>query len=214
VTDHTARGRLVILLIAGIPVTMFLAATWLWYYVARGDLDLVGSLGTHNSGTLVEPPRQIDEARLLDESGKELSFAALEPRWTLLVPAAGGVCGESCEQSLYLTRQIHVAMGKDRLQLQRIFVGQAPAAATPLDLVALRDNRPPPVSLADFLQSDHTGMLPVTLAGQAFARLFAEYQQDPTTWYLVDPRGWIMMSYNAGVSYKGVISDLKFLLNN
>ena len=42
-------------LIAGIPLTMILAATWLWYFVVRGDLDLVCALGTANQGTLVQP---------------------------------------------------------------------------------------------------------------------------------------------------------------
>ena len=37
---------------------------------------------------------------------------------------------------------------------------------------------------------------------------------NPSTWYLVDPAGWIMMSYNSEVSYKDVISDLKLLLKN
>ena len=61
-TDNRTNNRMVLLLIAGIPVTMILGATWLWYFVVRGDLDLVGTLGTANRGALVQPPRQIDEA--------------------------------------------------------------------------------------------------------------------------------------------------------
>ena len=44
--------------------------------------------------------------------------------------------------------------------------------------------------------------------------LFAEYRNDPARWYLVDPAGWIMMSYSTDNSYKDVIADLKFLLKN
>jgi hypothetical protein len=44
--------------------------------------------------------------------------------------------------------------------------------------------------------------------------LFAEYRADPGRWYLVDPSGWIMMSYNRDNSYKDVMADLKFLLKN
>ena len=44
--------------------------------------------------------------------------------------------------------------------------------------------------------------------------LFEEYRVDRSTWYLVDPAGWIMMSYNGEVSYKDVMADLKFLLKN
>ena len=59
------KSRLTLLLIMGIPVTMILTATWLWYFVVQGDLDLVGKLGTSNRGTLVEPPRQIDGSRVV-----------------------------------------------------------------------------------------------------------------------------------------------------
>ena len=38
-TDTTNNNRLVLLLIAGIPVTMILAASWLWYFVVEGDLE-------------------------------------------------------------------------------------------------------------------------------------------------------------------------------
>jgi hypothetical protein len=44
--------------------------------------------------------------------------------------------------------------------------------------------------------------------------LFPEQQGDPTTWYLVDPAGWVMMAYDNQVPYKDVIADLKFLLKN
>ena len=44
--DSTRANRTVLLLIGGLPVTMILLATWLWYYVASGELDIVGLLGT------------------------------------------------------------------------------------------------------------------------------------------------------------------------
>ncbi len=48
--NQTRNNRLVLLMIAGIPLTMILAATWLWYFVVQGDLDIVGRLGTANAG--------------------------------------------------------------------------------------------------------------------------------------------------------------------
>ena len=49
-TDRQTNNRMVLLLIAGVPLIMILSATWLWYFVVRGDLDLVGTLGTANRG--------------------------------------------------------------------------------------------------------------------------------------------------------------------
>ena len=74
-TDRQTNNRMVLLLIAGVPVTMILGATWLWYFVVRGDLDLIGTLGTANRGALVQPPRQIGDYALRDDAGHTGSMA-------------------------------------------------------------------------------------------------------------------------------------------
>lgn len=208
------NNRLVLLMIAGIPLTMILMASWLWYFVVRGDLDLVGVLGTANRGTLVQPPRQLDEFELFEQTGVPIKYADLERRWAMLVPQAAGACGEACEQRLYLTRQIHVAMGKEFSRLRRLFVSEDAVADIDLAVTGLSDGRPAPPGFARLLADQHRGLKALRLETGAYQRLFAEHTADPTTWYLVDPAGWIMMSYNSEVSYKDVISDLKFLLKN
>ncbi len=212
---ENTQGRMVLLLIAGIPLTMILAATWLWYFVARGDLDLVGALGTANQGTLVQPPRQIDDYELLDESGRRMRYADLDPRWTMVVPGRGARCGEDCEHSLYLTRQIRTAMGKDYNRLRRFHVSEAGPGGTRLTVQTLSDGQPAPGGNLDgFLEQEHGKLQAFSLSTDSYNALFGEHGVDETTWYLVDPAGWVMMSYNKGVAYKDVISDLKFLLKN
>ncbi len=208
------NNRMVLLLIAGIPVTMLLASTWLWWFVVRGDLDLVGAIGTANQGDLVQPPRQIDEAMIYRQDGAEFEYSELKPRWTLLVPARGGICDEHCEHSLYMTRQIHVAVGKEFNRIQRIYANEAPVEETSLAVSRLSDDRPAPASLAELLEEEHRGLLALTLGHDVHTALFEEQLADSTTWYLVDPAGWIMMSYDSQDHYKDVISDLKFLLKN
>ena len=53
------RARTVLLLIAGIPVSMMLAATVLWWAVDSGHVDVLGSVGTANHGALITPPRSL-----------------------------------------------------------------------------------------------------------------------------------------------------------
>lgn len=212
--DKQTNNRMVLLLVAGLPVTMILGATWLWYYVARGELDLVGSLGTANRGALVQPPRQIDEAGLTTPEGAPFTYAEAEHRWTMVVPAAGGDCDSICEKNLYLTRQIHVAMGKDFNRLRRVYASDTGPGETQLTSPQLSDDHPAPASFEDFLAQEHKGLQPVVLASGEFSQLFAETGTDSSTWYLVDPAGWIMMSYNQDLTYKDVIADLKFLLKN
>ena len=208
------NNRLVLLMIAGIPLTMILMASWLWYFVVRGDLDLVGVLGTANRGTLVQPPRQLDDFELSEQTGVPIKYADLERRWTMLVPQAAGACDQACEQRLYLTRQIHVAMGKEFGRLRRLFMSEDAVADIGLAVAELSDGRPAPPGFARLLADEHRGLKALRLETGAYANLFAEHMADPSTWYLVDPAGWIMMSYDSEVSYKDVISDLKFLLKN
>lgn len=208
------NNRLVLLLIAGIPLTMILAASWLWFFVMRGDLDLVGMLGTANRGDLVQPPRQFADHKLLDDGGRPFAYGDREPRWSLVVVNPGETCDQDCEHNLYMTRQIHVAMGKEFSRIRRLYVGELPPAETGLSVEGLSDGSPLPASFAEYLETGHRGIVPLHVSSPEFVTLFPEQQFDPRLWYLADPAGWVMMTYNAEVSYKDVIADLKFLLKN
>lgn len=213
-TQTANNSRLVLLLIAGIPLTMILAASWLWYFVVRGDLDIVGALGTANNGQLLEPPRQLAEAGLLDGDGGAFDFAELEPQWSFVVPNVGDVCDAQCEKLLYLTRQIHLAMGKEYNRIRRFYISDSSVARTHLEVEALSDDHPLPPGFPAYLEREHGQLRALEVNGATLSRLFAEHLSTPDTWYLVDPAGWIMMSYDSSVSYKDVIADLKFLLKN
>jgi hypothetical protein len=212
-TEKKGNNRMVLLLIAGIPVTVILIATWLWYYVAQGELDLVGMLGTSNSGELVEPPRPLEQLELAKADGESATYSEMDRKWTFLIPG-GSSCGAICENTLYTTRQIHIAMGGDFNRIQRVYIGLGSPGHTALDIPSLSDNRPAPADFTQLLVSEHDDLRPLILKAEPFKVLFPEFLIDPSIWYLVDPAGWIMMSYTSEVSYKGVMSDLKFLLKN
>ncbi len=206
-------NRLVLLTIIGLPVTMFLTATWLWYYVENGHLDLVSVLGTANRGQLLDPPRQIDEVELHAASGPQ-RYADLPPKWSFVVVNRGERCAETCESNLYTTRQIHKALGKYFDRIDRLYISDVPVADSTLAVESLSDASPAPATFAQYLEQQHTDLLPLSVATEASLGLFPEWTGDNSTWYLADPAGWVMMSYNSGISYKEVIADLKFLLKN
>ena len=211
--DQTKNNRLIFLSIVGIPITIVLAATWLWFFVAKGDLDLVAILGTSNNGTLVQPPRHLDDGGLYEAGGAAFTYADLSPQWTFLIPG-GSTCDTGCEEVLYLTRQIHLAMGKELKRIRRFYVSDTAVADTQFAVAMLSDKHPAPANFEEYLAAQQRGLKAYTLSGEHHALLFGEYSIDPGTWYLVDPAGWIMMSYNSEVSYKDVMADLKFLLKN
>lgn len=207
-------GRMVLLLIAGIPVTMILAATWLWWFVMRGELDLVSALGTANKGDLVQPPRPLPEFSLMTDSGMVLPWTNRQHQWTLLVAHAGKRCAETCESRLYLTRQIHIALGKEFNRVRRYYIGDHAPRTTVLAVAALSDDKPVPDSFAGLLEREHQGITGLQVTPDTYRELFPETLEDPSTWYLVDPAGWVMMTYAGDDTYRDVISDLKFLLKN
>lgn len=213
VNEQRAGNRMILLLIAGIPVMVILIATWLWYYVVQGDLDLVAALGTSNSGTLVQPPRELQDVDLVEGGALPFRYGELDPKWSFVIPGVAS-CDLICEKSLYTTRQIHIALGKEFNRIRRVYVSDTASADTALDITRLTDDHPAPASFDAYLQDEHRGLKAVKINPAQHAELFREYADNRATWYLVDPAGWIMMSYDGEVSYKGVISDLKFLLKN
>lgn len=193
------NNRSILLMIAGIPVMVLLASTWLWYYVSSGQLDLVSILGTANQGTLVQPPREISTLRLRDSSGAQLTLPAAEdPKWTLLIPALAG-CDEPCRQLVYYTRQIRTAMGKYTHRIDRVLLG--------MDAVP---------DLDEALLAEHPGLKVVYTPAPDWTRLMqgAARAEDRPAYYLVDPAGWVMMYYLAADDGKDVMADLKFLIKN
>jgi len=206
-------GRLTLLLIAGIPVTVILAATWMWYFVASGQLDLVGALGTANKGDLVQPPRRVRDAGLMDRSGNSWQPGADgRATWTLVVPQRSPRCDTGCEARLFETRQIHMALGKEMGRVDRALVSTAEEVSLAVD--SLSDERPLPADFDAYVERDQRGLVLLHGGDEAFARLFPELDAEPASWYLMDPGGWIMMRYDPSVGYKDVISDLKFLIKN
>lgn len=220
------------LLIAGLPVTMILAATWLWYFVERGDIDIVGALGTANSGEILSNPANIRSRSFTASDGSETSLDALEPKWTFMVVNSGEICDATCSELLYLTRQIRIAIGRDFHRIQRVMMVDLPAdtiriqtstgaesaqerieggavteAIDNASTIAAAGETP----LLDAIESEH----PDVSVWQAGSEpVVPERHAADSAWYLVDPSGWVMMRYSSEVNYKDVIGDLKFLLKN
>lgn len=207
------NGRAVLLLIAGIPLTMILAASWLWYFVVEGDLDIVGTLGTANHGELIQPPRQIAELVFRDDAGAAFDWRDVEPRWTMLLVNRGGVCGANCERRLYTTRQIHVALGREFNRVRRVMVSDTAPGQVRVSPAPDRASAELPADLRGFAEASHAGLL-LLRTDKAALETIAPAAEAAGHWYLVDPAGWVMMRVRDDQPYKDVIKDMKFLLKN
>ena len=212
-TSNQGGGRAILLLIAGLPVTMILASTWLWYFVERGDVDIIGALGTANSGELLAEPINIRELEFAATDGSTVGLSSIEPKWTMLLVNDGATCDTACNELLYITRQIRIAIGRDYQRTQRLLI-----VDTPIDLIQSNDDggdtegpSDDTMPLMPQLERDHFDLNVWRREDQA---VLPEGQSEPSAWYLVDPSGWVMMRYTTDVNYKDVIGDIKFLLKN
>ncbi len=209
-TNNRTGGRAILLLIAGLPVTMILASTWLWYFVERGEIDIIGALGTANSGELLPEPLNIRALEFEAADGSLASLANSEPKWTLMLVNDGPTCDANCNELLYLTRQIRIAIGRDYQRTQRLLVVDTPIDTIQSSGETSADNTYAGALLPQ-LEREHVD-LKVWLRNDQ--TVVPDGQLMPNSWYLVDPSGWVMMRYPTEVNYKDVIGDLKFLLKN
>lgn len=209
------RARRILLLITGIPVAMMLAATALWWIVEAGYVNVVDRFGTANHGDLITPPRSVSEIVFRHEGVAEVLWRDLPVKWRLLVVQRGETCDIVCQQQLYQTRQIHLALGKDFNRVDRVLWSDT----APDGVLLVRDelsqgDGAKPLSLAAWLAREHQGLTPLTLPPSMLEALVPEASLSPAQWYVVDPAGWIMMRMSDELHYKDVISDLRFLLKH
>ncbi|RYX92878.1 MAG: hypothetical protein EOO28_20235 [Comamonadaceae bacterium] len=174
----TVRGRwkmLAVLLICASPVL----ASYFMYYVVRPE-------GRRNFGELIDPQRPLPALTATPLKGAPVLLTSLKDQW-LLVSVSGGACQASCEQNLYLQRQLRESLGKEKERLDRVWLVNDDAAVPEKLLPALAASsvlRVAPAELSSWL---------VPAAGH----------QLEDHLYLVDPLGNWMMRFPANIDAEG-----------
>ena len=174
---RTSAGRwkmILVLLICALPVI----ASYFTYYVVRPE-------GRRNFGELIDPQRSLPDIFAKSQDGKSENLRALKGQW-LLLSVGSGACDEACAHNLYLQRQLHTSLGKDRDRVERVWMiaDEKPADEKPVDAAlraAITDAvilRVKTSQLADWLRAGEGKRLSDHL-------------------YLVDPMGNWMMRFPA-----------------
>lgn len=189
-TDGAGRGRLKLVLLAAIVAAPLLTAYALYYSGWRPPRYA-------NYGELVQPPRALADAELVELDGKAFRLSSLRGKW-LYVYFGSSDCAERCLNILHKTRQAIIAQEKHMDRVRRLFV--------------LTDGGTPAV-LADRFRDERGLYLarPAPAALPALVRDFA-VPAGPDRIYLVDPLGNLMMTYPAEAEPSGMRKDLARLL--
>lgn len=174
---------------------VLLVATFVLPFVLGTGLYLSGwrpeKFGNH--GDLIQPPRAMPEAGLLQADGHPLPTAELRGKWLLMLPVEGS-CGASCRDSLQQMSQVHLALNKEQSRLRRVLIsteGSPPLAElrqTYPDLLVAKVDSEAATAWASALDNTGQGLL------------------------ISDPLGNIIMRYDEAAEMRGVYKDLERLL--
>lgn len=176
--QRTRMGRwqmLLVLLICAAPVV----ASYLTYYVVRPQTRSV-------FGTLVDPQRPLPDLVGVAPDGSASNLRSLKGQW-LLVTVSGGACDATCQQYLYMQRQLRESLGKEKDRVDRVWLINDDGPIAPALLPALQGAtvlRVAPAPLAAWLAPQQ---------GHALAEHL----------YLVDPLGNWMMRFPPGLDLAG-----------
>jgi cytochrome oxidase Cu insertion factor (SCO1/SenC/PrrC family) len=145
---------------------------------------------TSNYGELL-PPRPVTDQDFARAEGGAFRFESLRGKW-VLVASDSGACAEACQAKLTTMRQVRLALGRNAIRVERVFVAD--------------DLAPPSPALAAEYPGQVVAVTPRGLTlppGAGHDRAFI---------YLLDPRGDVMMRFPAQADSKRMLKDLGRLL--
>ncbi len=153
---------------------------------------------TTNHGALLDPAFTLSPFKHQTIAGELFSNIDVEKVWTL-VHFVNGDCDEACSRSLYKTRQLRLALGKDIDRLKRIAILN-PAGQSDSNL-KMWASHPDLTVLINAEQG--IGAQIKTMAGKFYT--------NENALFLIDPLGNVMMHFPATLEPKLIKKDLRKL---
>ena len=193
--DTTLRNLRTILALAALFVLPVVGSFWLYYGASWRPA------GHLNRGELIRPARPLPNLSLpiVSSAGVQPSAAptanVFSKRWALVYVADGG-CDRSCRYALFVMRQTWLALNKDAPRVERVFLATGNCCA------------------ASALSSAQAGLIVQNASVSSGAELLAVFPREDRDEmiFLVDPLGNLMMRYDLRRDPKGLLQDLRLLL--
>jgi cytochrome oxidase Cu insertion factor (SCO1/SenC/PrrC family) len=192
IDNSRSKTKLIILILM-----FLLPVAGSWYLVFFTDYARDGKGGAEH-GNLIEPPRQLENASLLQVNEDSTEQASLYGKWSMLF-FVDGSCEAVCEENLYRLRQIRLASGRQMKRLQRVAIIDEGESSR----------------FRDILSENYPGQLYGSKKdlGKDFLQQFQGLEpDDKAAIFLVDTRGFLMMRYPGDTDPSGIIRDLSRLL--
>ena len=149
--------------------------------------------GRTNYGELIKPAA-LPNVALRSADGTELTLGKLRGKW-LIVTIDGANCDSTCDQKLFLMRQIRISLTKEMNRVERVLL--------------IRDQG----NIAADLLKKYPGMHVFSGANAGLLQQFPAVADVADHIYLVDPLGNVMMRYPKNPDATGIRRDLSRLLS-
>lgn len=182
----------------------------LWIMLAVTVIPMVGAYVAYftgigvpdervNEGELLLPAKNVKD--LLEGPGDAMPSFDNNYQWRLLIPVSES-CDETCEENLYLTRQVHIRLGEKAERVERYAINLGAAQG------------------AEFLQSiaqEHPKLKTIDVSRQQWDQWLegsnapADLEAHPY-YILVDQVGFAMMFYTAEHDGNQLLKDIKRVL--
>jgi len=176
--QRTVAGRWKMLLVLALCASPVIAS-YVTYYFIRPEARRV-------FGELIDPQRPLPDMAATWPDGSPDNLRKLRGQW-LLVSVAGGACDATCQQHLYLQRQIREGLGREKDRLDRVWMVN--------DLAPVPEALRPALKDSAVLRVDAAALASWLVPGQA--RRLEEHL------YLVDPLGNWMMRFPPALDATG-----------
>ena len=185
------RARLVLLGVASIFMIPILVS---WYLVFFTDFKKED--GGTQKGEIISPVIPLGELEVYDI--KNGAISSINEKWTLVF-FVDSECNQFCEDKLYQVRQIRLALGKDRDQVDRLLVSRK-------------------VQSWEKFSDVFNGQKYIDPQSKGYVGLIKKFDDYPgfdrRGTYLVDPFGFLMMKYKTDANPMGTIKDIERLIKN
>lgn len=186
------RGKIGALLIMSIVFLPMIAAYTI-YHTGFGI-----PIGTANKGVLMNPPVALPALDLQSLDGMPWDIQA-EKKWRYVIPGLA-TCDATCEETLYLTRQVHIRLGNKSGRVERIYLLLDDDLSSTLS-EKIKTEHPRLKILRVNRQDWNTLMSETNVTGDSIGRYF-----------LMDQEGFVMMAYNQEHDGAALLKDIKKML--
>ena len=191
--NKNKRTLLLILVVSIAP----LALAYFSFFTGIGVPD-----NTASFGNIINPALQV-ESLLAENQQTAYDDMQRDKKWHLFIPVSEQ-CDASCEQILYLTRQVHIRLGDKGARIDRTAINFGGANGE---------------AYLSSIQSEHPRLKVLTVDKHVWNNWLDQSpslsaMRDKPFYLLVDQEGFAMMTYSLDVDGGNLLKDLKRALRH